>query len=85
MANNARDRHANPTYRHCAGELIIPTPTSRRSYAPARRQWCMAAFLAALMASPALGVTATGRVFLDQDGDGVAGANEPGLAPGGGF
>ena len=79
MANNERDRQATLTDPHCVGEQMIPTPASQPAIMHALRKWCLGALLAAVMASPALGLTVTGRVFVDQNGDGVAGATEPGL------
>ena len=79
MANNERGRHATLTDRHSAGEQRIPNHTVQPSPAHALRKWCLGALVAVVMASPALGLTLTGRVFVDQNGDGVAGASEPGL------
>ncbi len=42
-------------------------------------RWCLWVLLVAVVASPALAITVSGRVFVDQNGDGVAQAEEPGL------
>jgi len=42
-------------------------------------KWWPGVLLVAVMASPAVGMMVSGRVFVDQNGDGVAQANEPGL------
>jgi outer membrane protein assembly factor BamB/predicted MPP superfamily phosphohydrolase len=44
------------------------------------KQWCAFALAGALIGSSALGLTISGRVFVDGDEDGVAGAAERGLA-----
>jgi outer membrane protein assembly factor BamB len=79
MAKSERDRHATLTDRHLAGEQRIRNHTVQPSPVHALRKWCLGTLVAAAMASPALGLTLTGRVFVDQNGDGVAGASEPGL------
>ena len=71
MANIERDR-----------QVILPDPRSvKEGMVPSLpfRKWWLGAFVAAVMVSPAWGVPVSGRVFVDRDGDGVAGASEPGL------
>ncbi len=79
MASNKRDRQTTLTDWHCGGEQTNSTPTRQPSLVLSSHRWCMCALLSALMASTALGLTVTGRVFVDRNGDGVAQATEPGL------
>ncbi|HOX55523.1 MAG TPA: PQQ-binding-like beta-propeller repeat protein [Candidatus Paceibacterota bacterium] len=43
------------------------------------KKWCLSALLTAAITSPAWGMSVSGRVFADRNGDGVAQATEPGL------